>query len=88
MITENRPGLPKIFSFANAGQQIIWEALGNGMSIQQALEATDSANTNIVQTLWGEDMKRDFIPQNDDNLFPYGSGLLGYPPMKLRDVLE
>jgi hypothetical protein len=88
MITENWPGFPKIFSFVNAGQQIIWESLGEGRTIQQALERTDVSNIYIRQALWGEDKERDFAPAGDDNLFPYGSGLLGYPPMKLRDVLE
>jgi len=50
MITENRPGLPNIFSFVNAGQKIIWEALGEGRTIQQALERTDGANIYITQT--------------------------------------
>lgn len=86
MITENRPGLPDIFSFVNAGQKIIWEALGEGRTIGQALERTDVSNIYIRQSLWGEDMQRDFDPAGDDNLFAYGSGLLW--DMKLRDVLE
>ncbi len=86
MITENRPGLPDIFTFVNAGQKIVWETLGEGRTIQQALERTDVSNIYIKQALWGEDMQRDFVAAGDDNLFAYGFGLLW--DMKLRDVLE
>jgi hypothetical protein len=86
MITENRPGWPKIFSFVNSGQQIIWEALGNGRTIGQAIDMIVGADVRIQEALWGPDKNYDFTPNGDDNLFPYGSGLLWN--MKLKDVLE
>lgn len=86
MVTENRPGWPKIFSFVNSGQQIIWEALGEGRTIQQAIDRISGADVRIQESLWGPDMHYDFAPNGDDNLFPYGSGLLWN--MKLKDVLE
>ncbi len=82
--TQSYPGwhwLGDCFSAANHGQELIWKALGDGRTIDDALSNLSSygADETIMFILWGEDECRlddgtGHCKEDDNNFVLYGVG--------------